>query len=82
MRLHRERELVATNITDLKFDDGQQVNVVVYDDNQVGGTYTYVASALDFQEHGVMVEATNVQSGNTFRTFIAYHRINRIYQQI
>lgn len=60
---------MATNITDLRFDDGAQINVVRVDEG-----YTWVTTKLDLQEHGVMLE------DGSHRIFLPWHFINRIYQ--
>lgn len=69
--------MMATNITDLKFDDGQQINVVT-----PGDAYTFVTSKLDIVDDGVLLEYHDDASNGDYRVFLPWASVNRIYQQI
>jgi len=64
-----------TNITQLAFSDGADLTVVCRD----GHVFSAVG-ALDFQEHGVMIEET--ESGSSQRLFIPYGFTQSINQPL
>lgn len=76
----QSRMTAGTNITELCFDDGAQINVVKRNPDGSDG-YTYVCSKIDFSdEAGVGLEYED--DGVTYRAFVPWHVIDRIYQQV
>lgn len=68
---------MATNITDLKFDDGQQINVVRADE-----AYTFITSKIELVDDGVLLEYHDEATSGDFRVFLPWSSISRIYQQL
>lgn len=62
---------MATEITDLAFDEAETINVVTTT------PYTYETSKFEFRPEGVMLEYTD---GTLFRVFVPWHMIDRIFQ--
>lgn len=67
---------MTTNVTELKFDDGQQINVV----SATSDGYTWITTALQLAEHGVWLEYTD--EGDSYRLFLPWHKVDRIYQAL
>lgn len=63
---------MATNLTNLRFDDGADIHVIAVDGHNIAAT------ALDFQEHGVIVEFAEGTATN--RQFLPWHFIQSINQ--
>jgi hypothetical protein len=68
---------MATNITDLNFVDGAQINVVSADK-----TITWVTSSLDFEDNGVRFDFHDDVNNLDFRVFLPWTSVDRIYQEI
>jgi hypothetical protein len=69
---------VATNLTELKFDDGQQVNVV----SATAEGFTWVTTALELTPHGVWLEYHDETAETDYRLFLPWHKVDRIYQNL
>lgn len=67
---------MATNITDLAFDDGETLTAAFA--NSVLGETTIQVDSIDFQAAGVLVTWSN--SPNVFTVFVPYWNIKSISQ--
>lgn len=71
---------MATNITSLKFDDGENI-VVRLITNSSPALYDLEATAIEFQDNGVMLEYANTET-TTARVFVPYTSIQQVYQEL
>lgn len=69
-----------TNITDLAFDDGAQLNVEV--ELNTGSLYTYAASSIDLTYNAAGVMAQYSQEAGDFKVFLPWSRVTQIWQEV
>ena len=67
---------MTTNLTGLVFDDGPQITVI----DTVGKAYS--AEQLYMTPDGVTFDYTEQSNQNHYRTFLPYHRVAVIQQEI
>jgi hypothetical protein len=65
---------MTTTVGTIAFTNGANITV-----RQVDGS-TYPVTAIDFQVDGVMMEY--IDDGNSFRTFVPYGKIEKIYEAL
>lgn len=67
---------MATNITDLRFDEGAQINVVGKHE------FTWITTAIELTGHGVWLEYHDDIADSNYRLFVPWHSVDRIYQEL